>query len=215
LQALEMASQQDIDLITVDTERPGIDGWQFLATIREDATLAVVPLVVVSGACDGPLALAGGAGAVLEKPVSAWALKLALGKLGFHEAKDQTRTVLVVDDDPKAVELIAAFLPIPAYVVVRAYGGQEAIALAHRVCPDLILLDLLMPEVSGFDVVRALKSDPSTSGIPVLVVTAREITALDRAVLNADPGHGIASIKETGFNASDFVAEVRRALPQR
>jgi CheY-like chemotaxis protein/nitrogen-specific signal transduction histidine kinase len=215
LQALEMASAQDLDLITVDTERPGIDGWQFLATIREDASLAVVPLVVGSGTSEGPLALAGGAGAVLEKPVSACALKLALGNLGFHEAKDQTRTVLVVDDDPKAVELIAAHLRIPAYVVVRAYGGQEAIALAHRVCPDLILLDLMMPEVSGFDVVRALKSDPSTSGIPILVITAREITALDRAVLNADPSHAIANIKETGFNASDFMAEVRRALPQR
>ncbi|MGZ4553568.1 MAG: response regulator, partial [Mycobacteriaceae bacterium] len=214
-EALRMAPQQGLDLITLDTELPGIDGWQFLATIRADATLGKVPLVVVSGTSDGPLALARGAGAVLEKPISHAALKLAVTNVGFDDKQDHTRTVLVVDDDPRAVEVIAAHLTIPAYVVVRAYGGQEAIALAHRVQPDLILLDLMMPVVSGFDVVRALKSDPSTAGIPILVVTAREITALDRQALNADPGNAIHIIEKAGFNKTDFMAEVRRALPQR
>jgi len=81
--------------------------------------------------------------------------------------------------------------------------------------PDLILLDLMMPELSGFDVIRALKSDPGTAGIPILVVTAREITALDRRALNADPNHAIRIIGKAGLNATDFMAEVRRALPQR
>jgi CheY-like chemotaxis protein len=213
--ALWIAPQQPLDLIVLDTQLPGIDGWQFLATIRKDAILGRVPVVVISGPCDGPLALDGGALAVLEKPISRAALKLAQANVGLHDTQDQTRTVLVVDDDPKAVELIAAYLTIPAYVVVRAYGGQEAIALAHRVQPDLILLDLMMPGVSGFDVVRMLKSDPSTASIPILVVTAREITALDRQTLNADPSHAIRIIKKAGFNATDFMAEVRRALPRR
>ena len=212
-EALRMASQQGLDLITLDTQLPGIDGCQFLAAIRGDATLAKVP-IVVSGTSDGPLALAGGARAVLEKPISHAALKLAVTNLSFHDKPDQTRTVLIVDDDPKSVEVIAAHLTIPAYVVVRAYGGQEAIALTNRVQPDLILLDLMMPEVSGFDVVRALKSDPSTAGIPILVVTAREITALDRQALNADPNHAIRIIRKAGLNATEFMAEVRRALPQ-
>jgi PAS domain S-box-containing protein len=214
-EALMMAPQQVLNLITLGTDLPGIDGWQFLATIREDATLGKVPVVVVSGTSDGPLALAGGAGAVLEKPVSHSALKLAVTNVSFHDKAGRTRTVLVVDDDPRAVELIAAHLTIPAYVVVRAYGGREAIALTHRVQPDLILLDLIMPEVSGFDVVRVLKSDPSTAGIPILVVTAGEITAVDRQALNADPGHAIRIIRKAGLNATDFMAEVRRALSQR
>ncbi|HEY5179461.1 MAG TPA: response regulator [Dermatophilaceae bacterium] len=120
--------------------------------------------------------------------------------------------MLVVDDDAKAVEVIAALLPIPAYATVRAYGGQEAIVLAHRVHPDLILLDLMMPDVTGFDVVHALKSDPGTAGIPILVVTAKQVTALDRQVLNADPSHAIHVIEKAGFNRSDFITEVRRAL---
>ena len=92
--------------------------------------------------------------------------------------------MLVVDDDPKAVELIAAFLPSPAYSVVRAYGGSEAITLAQRVRPDLILLDLMMPGVSGFDVVDALQLHSNTARIPILVVTAKNVTELERASLN-------------------------------
>jgi CheY-like chemotaxis protein len=215
-EALEMAPQQSLDLITVDIQLPGIDGWQFLTSIRSDPTLGTVPVVVISGTSQGPpVALAGGAAAVLEKPVSRAALKKALANLGFHDAQDQTRTVLVVDDDPKAVEVIAAYLPAPAYATVRAYGGQEAIVLAHRMHPDLILLDLMMPNVTGFDVVQTLQDDPSTAGIPILVVTAREVTELDRQVLNADAGHGVHIIEKAGFNRTDFLDEVRRALPRR
>ena len=215
-EALQMAPQQSLDLITVDIQLPGIDGWQFLTSIRGDASLGKVPVVVISGTSQSPpVALAGGAAAVLEKPISRAALKKALTNMGFHDAQDQTRTVLVVDDDPKAVEVIAAYLPAPAYATVRAYSGQEAIALAHRVRPDLILVDLMMPYVTGFDVVQTLQDDPSTAGIPILVVTAREITELDRQVLNADPSHAIHIIEKAGFNRADFLAEVRHALLQR
>jgi CheY-like chemotaxis protein len=211
-----MAPQQSLDLITVDIQLPGIDGWQFVTSIRGDASLGKVPVVVISGTSQSPpVALAGGAAAVLEKPISRAALKKALTNMGFHDAQDQTRTVLVVDDDPKAVEVIAAYLPAPAYATVRAYSGQEAIALAHRVRPDLILVDLMMPYVTGFDVVQTLQDDPSTAGIPILVVTAREITELDRQVLNADPSHAIHIIEKAGFNRADFLAEVRHALLQR
>jgi CheY-like chemotaxis protein len=134
--------------------------------------------------------------------------------LGFYNAQDQTHTVLVVDDDPKSVDLIATYLPPPTYETVRAYSGREAIALAHRVQPDLILLDLMMPHVTGFDVVQALQDDPGTAGIPILVVTAREITSLDRQVLNADPTQVVRIIEKAGLNRTDFMAEVRRALQQ-
>ena len=99
--------------------------------------------------------------------------------------------MLVVDDDPKAVEVIAAFLPAPAYAVVRAYGGSEAIALAQRLRPDLILLDLMMPDVNGFDVVEALQRNADTARIPILVVTAKQITGAGprRAQQQSGQGH--------------------------
>jgi CheY-like chemotaxis protein len=210
--ALLLAPQQTVSLIAIDLGLPGTDGWEFLQQIREVNTLAHVPVVIIAGPADSNLALSDGAAAVLQKPISRAQLKAALANLGLHPAEDQTYTILVVDDDPTAVEVIAAFLPTPAYAVVRAYGGREAIALAQRVRPDLILLDLMMPEVSGFDVVEALQRNTDTARIPILVVTAKQITPLDRAALNSNPGKVINIVEKAGFNSVRFIAEVRRAL---
>lgn len=108
--------------------------------------------------------------------------------------------------------MITALLPAPAYAVVRAYRGSEAITLGRRLRPDLILLDLMMPEVSGFDVVEALQRSTDTARIPILVVTAKQITGLDRAAFNNNADKGIHIVDKAGFNRVRFIAEVRRAL---
>ncbi len=214
-EALHMAPQQPLSLITLDIQLPGMDGWAFLARLREldSDSLAHVPVVIISGTAESSLGLTSGAAAVLQKPISRAQLKMSLACLGLHPIADCTHTVLVVDDDPKAVELIAAFLPPPAYAVVRAYGGNEAITLAQQLRPDLIFLDLMMPDVSGFDVVEALQRHEETAGIPVLVVTAKQITAQDRAALNKDRGNVIRIVEKVGLNQGRFIDEVRRALP--
>jgi DNA-binding response OmpR family regulator len=209
---LVLAPQQPLSLITLDIGLPGINGWEFLHKMRESTTLAHVPVVIVSGLDGSNMVLADGAAAVLQKPVSRVQLKASLANLGLHPAQEKTHTVLVVDDDPKAVEVIAAYLPAPAYAVVRAYGGTEAIALAQRVLPDLILLDLMMPDVSGFDVVEALQRETTTARIPILIVTAKQITATERVALNADPARVIRIVEKASFNKLRFIAEVRRAL---
>jgi CheY-like chemotaxis protein len=96
--------------------------------------------------------------------------------------------------------------------VLRAYGGREAIEIARRELPDLIVLDLMMPEVNGFDVVQALSEDPSTARIPILVVTAKQISPEDRTKLNSF----VATILEKAeFDPDRFTAEVRRAMSGR
>jgi CheY-like chemotaxis protein len=130
----------------------------------------------------------------------------------LYAVDGRSRTVLVVDDDPTAVELIASYLPAPAYAVVRAYGGDEAIGLAQRVSPDLILLDLIMPEMSGFEVVEALHRDARTANIPILVITARDVTESDRDTLNRRPGSVIRIVGKAGIDRAAFLDEVRRAL---
>jgi len=210
--ALLLAPQQTLSLITLDIMLPGIDGWEFLVQIREISSLARVPVVILSGVDKSNITLNSGASAVLQKPIGRSQLKASLASLGLHPAKELTHTILVVDDDPKAVELIAAFLPPPGYVVVRAYGGSEAILLAQRLLPDLILLDLMMPEVSGFDVVDAMRSNPETSRIPILVVTAKQVTEQERSILNSNPENVIHIVEKSGFNQGRFVAEVRRAF---
>ena len=120
--------------------------------------------------------------------------------------------MLIVDDDPKAVELVAIRLEGLASSVLRAYGGQEAIEMARRELPDLIVLDLMMPDVSGFDVVEALHLQADTAQIPVLVVTAKTVTADDRAQLN---GFVFAIMEKAQFDRHRFASEVRRAMAGR
>jgi len=210
--ALLLAPQQPLSLITLNTELSGIGSWEFLLRLSESSTLSRVPVVIISGVADSHMALTGGAAAVLQKPISRAQLTFSMANLGLHPDQGRTHSVLIVDDDPKAVEVIAAFLPTPDYAVSRAFGGNEAITLAQRLPPDVIFLDLMMPEVNGFDVVEALKSHTETARIPILVVTAKQITALDRAALNSNSDQVTHSVKKPGFNRVSFIAEVRRAL---
>jgi CheY-like chemotaxis protein/anti-sigma regulatory factor (Ser/Thr protein kinase) len=212
---LALASHYSLSLITLDIQLPDVDGWEFLRRVRQDSATADVPVMIVAGVIDMERATSRGAAAVLQKPISRAQLKAALGKLGLHSAQERTNTILVVDDDPKAVEVIAAFLPAPAYAVVRAYGGNEAITLAQRLRPDLILLDLLMPDVDGFDVIQTLQGNADTARIPILVITAKEISASERAALGDNLGKIIHVVEKSSFNRSDFIAEVRRALLPR
>ena len=112
----------------------------------------------------------------------------------------------------RPLELIAARFTDLASTILRAYGGSEAIEAARRQRPDLIVLDLMMPDVNGFDVVAALQLQPDTARIPILVVTAGQITAADRARLN---GYVMAVVEKAEFNGDRFTAEVRRAMSGR
>jgi CheY-like chemotaxis protein len=110
------------------------------------------------------------------------------------------------------VDLVAVRILGLASNVLRAYGGREAIATARRELPDLIVLDLMMPDVNGFDVVEALNQDPDTACIPILVVTAKLITAEDRARLG---GYVTTIMDKTEFDRDRFLTEVRRAMSGR
>jgi PAS domain S-box-containing protein len=211
-EALVLAPLQPLSLITLNTELPSIGGWEFLLRLSESSSFSSVPVVVISSLDDRHMALTGGAAAVLQKPISRAQLTFSLANLGLHPDQGRTHSVLIVDDDPKSVEVIATFLPAPDYAVARAYGGNEAITLAQQLQPDVIFLDLMMPEVTGFDVVDALKSNAGTACIPILVVTAKQITALDRTALNSDSDQVTHITEKTSFNSISFIAEVRRAL---
>jgi len=211
--ALILAVQQPLALITLDIMLPNMDGWELLGRIKQVPELRRVPVVIISIAADPKKGFSLGAAAVMQKPISRPELFDALGDLGLLPlSHGQTLTVLVVDDDPKAVEFIAINIMAMAGTVLRAYGGREAIEIARRKLPDVILLDLMMPKVSGFDVVEALNAQPDTARIPIVVVTAKHITAEDRATLH---GHVATIMDKAEFDAARFMAEVRRALSGR
>ncbi len=116
---------------------------------------------------------------------------------------------MVVDDDAHAVEILRRQLTNGGYEVLSAYGGQDAVLMARNFHPELILLDLMMPDFSGFDVVEALQSDRSTNAIPVIVLTAKVITTEDRHRLN---GSILQILEKAGFQSDRFLGEVHRAL---
>jgi PAS domain S-box-containing protein len=211
--ALVLAIQQPLSLITLDILLPNMDGWELLGRLKQVPELRGIPVVILSIVADASKGLALGAAAVMQKPISRLELYDALVGLSlFPHPKDRKLTVLVVDDDPKAVDLIALRVTAMAGTAVRAYGGREAIELARRELPDVIVLDLLMPEVNGFDVVAALAERPETSSIPILVVTSKHLTADDRARLT----RYVASIMEkAGFDSDLFTSEIRRAMGGR
>ena len=156
--ALVLAVQQPLSLITLDIMLPNMDGWEFLSRIKQVPALRRIPVVIISIVADRNKGFALGAAAVMQKPISRQELYESLVDLGlFPLSQGQTLKVLVVDDDPKAVELIAVRIMGLASTVLRAYGGREAIDVARQELPDVIVLDLMMPEVNGFDVVEALQ----------------------------------------------------------
>jgi len=211
--ALVLAVQQPLSLITLDIMLPNMDGWEFLGRIKQVPALMRIPVVIISIVADRNKGFALGAAAIMQKPMSRQELSETLGELGLLPlAQGETLKVLVVDDDPKAVELIALRMADLAGTVLRAYGGGEAIAIARKELPDVIVLDLMMPEVNGFHVVEALSTAPDTARIPILVVTAKQITADDRAQLN---GSVSVIMEKCDFSPDRFTAEVRRALSRR
>jgi CheY-like chemotaxis protein len=149
----------------------------------------------------------------MQKPISRQELYQSLVDIGLIPvSRGQAIKVLVVDDDISTVEMIAVHLVGLASTVLRAYSGREAIDVARQQLPDLIVLDLMMPGVSGFEVVEALNTYAATARIPILVIAAKQITEHDRGPLTGC----MATIVDKGdFDRERFAAEVRRAMSGR
>jgi PAS domain S-box-containing protein len=211
--ALVLAIQQPLALITLDIMLPNMDGWELLTRLKQVPELRRIPVVIISIVADPSKGFSLGASAVMQKPISRQDLLESLGDLGLLTvAEGRGFKVLVVDDDPKAVEVVALRIQAMGSTVLRAYNGRDAIDMARRELPDVIVLDLMMPEVSGFDVVSALNASPKTAGIPVIVVTAVDVTDAERAELN---GYVTAIMEKASFNPEDLTTEVRRAMAGR
>jgi signal transduction histidine kinase/CheY-like chemotaxis protein/HAMP domain-containing protein len=208
-EARRRLAEQTPDLITLDILLPGEDGWQFLDWLKQNTEWAHIPVVVVSIVAEQHKGLALGACAVLQKPFVKEELTTELTRLGLVPLQKKAARVLVVDDDPGAVERIAAPLEAAGHSVERAFGGRAALASALNAPPDLILLDLLMPDLSGFDVATALRANPRTALVPIIIVTAKTLDEAERRSLD---GQVQIVVSKDRFLPEDFLAEVHRAL---
>lgn len=208
---LVMAAQLQPALITLDLLLPGLSGWDALEQLKANPQLAGIPVVIVSIVTDRQRGYALGAYQVLQKPIQQGELLAVLNGLGLGD-KGQPCTILLVDDDPKAVKLLSAHFKDSNFQLEHAYGGREAIEKVRLCPPDLLILDLMMPEVDGFAVVEALKSQAQTAQLPILILTAKHVSAEDRQRLN---GFVIDIMEKSSFDASQLLLEVERALGKR
>jgi signal transduction histidine kinase/CheY-like chemotaxis protein len=195
--------------ITLDILLPDLDGWEVLTRLKREAATSEIPVVVVSVVDNPELGIALGALDYFVKPVPANDLINRLNRFKFVRKTGEKPRVLVVDDEPANREWLKRILEPAGFGVIQARGGKEAIELAKSRKPDLVLLDLMMPEVTGFDVVEALRADEGTKSTPIMVLTAKHLTEADIRQLN---GHVSTILKRGSTGATDLLQLLRQAI---
>jgi len=207
-EGIDAARQAPPAAIVLDLILPRLSGWDVLAEAKADPELAGIPVVIVSMLDEPGRGYALGAADYLVKPVRGEDLLAALGPLTATAIPAGPATVLAVDDDPMALDLIETVLGAEGFGVVRAASGEEALRLVHQDPPALVILDLLMPGMDGFAVVEALRADADTASIPIIILTAKTLEATDIERLNSRVAH----LAEKGsFSRAEFVELVRRS----
>jgi CheY-like chemotaxis protein len=167
--------------VTLDIMMPDVDGWTVLAALKGDPALAAIPVVIVTIVDEQRRGVALGAAGYLTKPIDRERLIEVVSRLRVAEAPG---TVLVVEDDEDQRQLVRTILGARGWTVREATNGRLALDAIAAELPDAILLDLMMPEMDGFELVAALQADTRWRDIPVVVVTALDLTAEDRQRLN-------------------------------
>jgi signal transduction histidine kinase/CheY-like chemotaxis protein len=203
LEGLKLAKELRPRAITLDVIMPDLDGWSVLAALRQDGELAEIPVIMVTILDEHRRAVALGAAGYLSKPIDRERLHRLMGR--FRVPARPTR-VLLVEDDPLQRERVRGWLEGQQWIVQEAEDGRQALARLRASKPDVILLDLMMPEMDGFAVVAAMQKEPLWHDIPVIVVTSRDLDAKERERLNS----GVQSIlvKEM-FRPAELVERIR------
>jgi signal transduction histidine kinase/CheY-like chemotaxis protein len=175
---LEVVRQQRPSAVVLDIRLPGMDGWDVLATLKADPATAPIPVVVVSMVDERGRGFALGAAEYLVKPVSRDDVLSALTRVTV--LPDSNRTLLAIDDDPLVIELVKAVLEPEGWQVLGAADGETGVALARSRQPAVVLLDLLLPGMDGFEIAAALHDDSTTQQIPIIVLTSMTMTRADK-----------------------------------
>ncbi len=204
--AVEKAKEIKPLAITLDILMPKKDGWQVLRELKDTPETQDIPVIILSIVKDERLGFSLGAAEYIVKPVEKQVL---LRKLKSFEKMTKIRRVLVVDNEPETVRLIGTVLKEEGYQVVTAYNSEDAIRSIQDVRPDLIVLNLTMPEVSGFDVIEYLKTQESAKDIPLIVLTHKDLTEKELDELNGK----IQGIVNKGvLTKDDLLKEIKETI---
>ena len=191
--------------ITLDILMPKKDGWEVLNRLKADPSTRDIPVIVLSIIDNKELGFSLGAFDYLVKPLEKEAILSVLRRIPDIPAK----RVLVVDDEPNAVDLLTQILQDEGYQVKGAYSGEEALRVLEATPQDIIILDLLMPEMDGFEVIQKVKANSGWRNIPIIVVTAKDISNTDWEFLQQRVDR---IIQKSGLSEKNLMNEVQSLL---
>jgi signal transduction histidine kinase/DNA-binding response OmpR family regulator len=207
-EALDLARALHPAAITLDVLMPGMDGWEVLRELKADPATQDIPVLMVTMTNDRALGYALGATDFLTKPVKRAQLVQLLER---YASEDAERRALVVDDKSENRGVLRRALEAEGWQVSEAENGQVALEMLAQKAPSLILLDLMMPVMDGFEFVMEMRKLDSSSGIPIVVVTAKDITEEDRRRLN---GGVVGFIEKVGLDCESLLAQLREQVAE-
>ncbi len=205
-EGIRMAAELKPDVISLDVLMPGMDGWTVLRSLKSNPDTANIPVIMVSMLDNKDMGYALGASDYLLKPFDRERLVAVLRK---YRCATPPCPVLVVEDDPAARDVLRRTLQNDGWIVWEAANGRLALESVGKNTPDLILLDLMMPEMDGFDFVAELRKMDAGRNIPVVVVTAKDLTLEDRQRLE---GQVRRIFQKGGFSREELMREIKLLL---
>ena len=204
-EGLQRARELDPDLIILDVLMPKVDGWSVLSTLKADDKLSDIPVIMQSVSDDRDLGYMLGATEYLVKPVDREKLVAILRR----HIQTEDATIMVVDDDESTRRAIASSLDRQGWLVAQAGNGIEALKILEHQSPSAILLDLMMPEMDGFEFLEEFHANEDWQDIPVIVLTSKDLNAEDRNRLKG----GVEKVLAKGaVNRDSFLENVKRAV---
>jgi signal transduction histidine kinase/CheY-like chemotaxis protein len=207
-EGLRLAAETRPDVITLDALMPGVDGWTVLSRLKSDPGLAAIPVVMLTILDDKNLGFSLGASEFLTKPIERDVLVATLNRI----ASRPSGPVLLVEDDQLSRDVIRRALEALGVQVIDVPNGRVALEEMVKTRPGLILLDLLMPEMDGFEFLAELRRHEDWRSIPVVVVTAKDLDAADRIRLN---GRVETILQKGAFSREELLGELRDLVKAR
>ncbi|MDA0987508.1 MAG: response regulator, partial [Bacteroidetes bacterium] len=205
VEAIEKAKTWKPDLITLDILLPIKDGWQVLKELKEHPFCKDIPIVIVSMVDEPNLAFSLGAKEYLVKPIQKEKLISLIRSLLTTYSSTKHIKVLLIDDDKSITDLLSVILEAEGCDVIVSHEGKTGLELAKNEQPNLIILDLTMPEMSGFKVAHELKKQQSTMHIPIIIMTGNEINDDMKEKLE---GFVVKLMSKSGFTKKDLLKEI-------
>ncbi|MDQ2899353.1 MAG: response regulator [Acidobacteriota bacterium] len=206
-EGLRLARELRPDAITLDAMMPVTDGWSVLAKLKSDPETARIPVVMLTIVDDKNLGYSLGASDYLTKPVDRERLVATISALCGTRG-----SALIVEDEPATREMLQRTLEAGGWEVRVAGNGSIALEKLREAVPGVILLDLLMPELDGLGLLEEMRKRPDWQSIPVIVVTAKELSDEERSALNGEVGR---ILQKGAYSRDELLREVSRQLTAR